>query len=624
MATIPTSNPVPSESPRDLKYNAGKIDEIVNSHDDAYRDRFGLARLTWAGIEKISKEAILSIGFIPLDSFEQGATITAPNQALRLESSGDYYRWAGDLPKLVAEGSTPQSSGGVGVNAWVMVTDQAIRSLLSSSSGTDYIGSGASSLTDQFVRSVRYFGAKGDGVSDDTQAIQSAFEWVASKSGGAQLYINAGQYRLTKKIEVQDPSCNAMIYGAGSSITSFVWGNGSESAGLVFGTSSKVRRLYISGLTLNTKIVTTNPAMWVIADNQGAKQFWGKDILAYGDGLLGTASDGYFGGGMLILEDANYPIFEDSIFYGVDGSRDNFLLVPNGVKLTARTGVMLVPHFINVSCSYVGYPFIIDSIHVPGVEGLIMDRCNGMCVYGAKFTAQNATNSAYYPPQYNISKTQIEFFDNGMEFNHVGAVTVDTSTFLHRPDSITVGKAIVLADVNRATITSIYAEHRPGTNMDGVYTLGNTNGVTVSNSTMEISSGNTAVAFAGSTRNSSVFNNKLASNTGLLYANISTLSSTNSSSIYSSTDESSVNLDAGFTLKTGSRVVTMGAGGSFTVNWIEGFHNQCLSVTATSGDAAAVSGAISIGTYNVTGFTGFIAGGTSGTQARINYTTLGR
>ena len=76
MATKPTTNPIPSESPRDLKFNAGKIDEIVNSNDDAYQDRLGKSRLTWAGIEAISKEAISNYGYITVSSFEDGFTIT--------------------------------------------------------------------------------------------------------------------------------------------------------------------------------------------------------------------------------------------------------------------------------------------------------------------------------------------------------------------------------------------------------------------------------------------------------------------------------------------------------------------------------------------------------------------
>ena len=38
MATTPTNKPIPSEDPRDLKFNAGKIDEEVNGSADYYTD----------------------------------------------------------------------------------------------------------------------------------------------------------------------------------------------------------------------------------------------------------------------------------------------------------------------------------------------------------------------------------------------------------------------------------------------------------------------------------------------------------------------------------------------------------------------------------------------------------
>jgi len=39
MATTPTQDTVPSESPRDLKFNAGKFDEVITSSNDFYIDR---------------------------------------------------------------------------------------------------------------------------------------------------------------------------------------------------------------------------------------------------------------------------------------------------------------------------------------------------------------------------------------------------------------------------------------------------------------------------------------------------------------------------------------------------------------------------------------------------------
>lgn len=57
MATTPTNNPIPSEDPRDLKFNAGKIDEEVNGSADYYTDRFGVQRLTNSGRNKQFQDA---------------------------------------------------------------------------------------------------------------------------------------------------------------------------------------------------------------------------------------------------------------------------------------------------------------------------------------------------------------------------------------------------------------------------------------------------------------------------------------------------------------------------------------------------------------------------------------
>lgn len=135
MATTPTQDAVPSESPRDLKFNAGKIDEFVTSFTQQYIDRFGQAHYTIEGLRQIAKEAIAAFGYITMDSFQDGATLTLPNQVLRDEVTGEYYRWDGALPKEVPIGSTPETSGGVGLNKWVGVGDAALRSMLASKDG---------------------------------------------------------------------------------------------------------------------------------------------------------------------------------------------------------------------------------------------------------------------------------------------------------------------------------------------------------------------------------------------------------------------------------------------------------------------------------------------------------
>lgn len=74
--------------------------------------------------------------YIDVDSFELGATITQRNQALRHTLDGKIYRWAGDLPKIVPIDSTPENSGGIGVDAWLEVSDTALRQDINSAGGT--------------------------------------------------------------------------------------------------------------------------------------------------------------------------------------------------------------------------------------------------------------------------------------------------------------------------------------------------------------------------------------------------------------------------------------------------------------------------------------------------------
>lgn len=85
-------------------------------------------------------QAVINSGFIVVDSFEVGATITQRNQALRHAATGKLYRWGGSLPKVVAASSTPTSSDGTSASAWIEVSDAALRQQLSTIDGAELIG----------------------------------------------------------------------------------------------------------------------------------------------------------------------------------------------------------------------------------------------------------------------------------------------------------------------------------------------------------------------------------------------------------------------------------------------------------------------------------------------------
>ncbi|EMJ6429714.1 hypothetical protein RJO18_002697 [Enterobacter hormaechei] len=159
MATQPTNLPVPSESYRDLKYNAGKIDEFVTSLTLQYIDRFGNAHYTIEGLRWLAQQAIAQYGWIPVGTFQDGATLTLPNQILKDTTDGAYYRWDGVLPKTVPSGSTPSTSGGTGVGAWLSVGDSTLRAMLAAPGGDKHIGSswGGGSVWEDYAPKKKVF-----------------------------------------------------------------------------------------------------------------------------------------------------------------------------------------------------------------------------------------------------------------------------------------------------------------------------------------------------------------------------------------------------------------------------------------------------------------------------------
>ncbi|MFY2736257.1 glycosyl hydrolase family 28-related protein [Pseudocitrobacter faecalis] len=237
MATQPTNLPVPNESPRDLKFNAGKIDEFVTSLVTTYIDRFGNEHYTIEGLRWLAQQAISQYGYITLDSFETGNTVSLPNQVLRYEATGEYYRWDGALPKAVTAGSTPESTGGVGVGAWLSVGDATAMAALNQliielSSGSIDKGDALIGVKQPFndtvnrtqhdknaeTLSIRDFYNPAD--TDWTNAFKKAARVSADE--GKIIFIPAGEYIVSDSIPLYDdgygtvPSPDVQSYNKGN------------------------------------------------------------------------------------------------------------------------------------------------------------------------------------------------------------------------------------------------------------------------------------------------------------------------------------------------------------------------------------------------------------------------
>ncbi|HIH3525282.1 TPA: hypothetical protein ACYQO4_002560 [Escherichia coli] len=191
MTTYNTGNPLGSSAAKDLYDNAQNFDHLSNDQsNELWPDRFGNPRLTWHGMEIRYQEKLASMGWTLIDSFQDGANLTRADEALhwkRPDGNGEYYRWDGILPKDVPAGSTPDSTGGTGQGAWVAIGDASLRADLAKPTGAGLIGFGPTGFSTRIVEDVltdcitnRSFGAKCNGIDDDTIPNQQALDWSAT------------------------------------------------------------------------------------------------------------------------------------------------------------------------------------------------------------------------------------------------------------------------------------------------------------------------------------------------------------------------------------------------------------------------------------------------------------
>ncbi|MCO6442640.1 MAG: right-handed parallel beta-helix repeat-containing protein, partial [Anaerolineae bacterium] len=193
MTTYNTGNPIGSTDPRDLYDNAENLDTAMNTPAISWTDRLGNARQSWAG----------ATGYQHLGDYAAGVQVTTYNQVIR--ASGEYWRAAAGtvLPYTTTGAGMPESG------KFVSVGDAILRADLVDGDGSSLVGfqqSGAGSVVRtaqdkmrEFV-SVKDFGAVGDGVADDTTAIQSAL------NTGKAVYFPSGTsfYRITSQVSAAE------------------------------------------------------------------------------------------------------------------------------------------------------------------------------------------------------------------------------------------------------------------------------------------------------------------------------------------------------------------------------------------------------------------------------------
>lgn len=118
------------------------------------------------------------------DFSDAGLEVNSVTKVVLWEPSGIAYAYSGTLPHTIGAAETP-----IGNPSWVSKANEALRSQLG-------------------IASVKMFGAKGDGVTDDSAAIQAAVN-----SGEEFIYFPEGTYFLLTPIQL--PATDITLCGTG-------------------------------------------------------------------------------------------------------------------------------------------------------------------------------------------------------------------------------------------------------------------------------------------------------------------------------------------------------------------------------------------------------------------------
>ena len=154
-------------------------------------------------------------------TFLNGATLESERDFIWDDNSKSWYYWTGAFSKEVPAASTPESTGGIGAGKWLSVGDSALRSMLASAAGTDYVHTSGEKFTDVTVSKylawrngdISVFGGKYD---DETAGAlnKSAFAEMETTFGGVRLNLMGKSVYLPDNMHSE--VSNLTIWGGGS------------------------------------------------------------------------------------------------------------------------------------------------------------------------------------------------------------------------------------------------------------------------------------------------------------------------------------------------------------------------------------------------------------------------
>lgn len=269
-------------------YNAKEdlmtVDAVSNSKDPVSGTPISSYQTRRGGQTDTIQGRLDKLGLIVVGDTVTGCVLTSANQVVLNNTvgsagAGNYYSWTGTFPKTVSPNTDPALTS----SGYIPRSDILLRQQLSAKSGSEMIGHSLSPLHAAVTvaiklrehLSVKDFGAVGNGVVDDTIAVQAAVDYACANN--RCLYFPTGIYRVTKAITVHVPtSGDGSIILRGEGVRSVIKQEGIGEVGLIFSKFNFILHGHIRDLTVECSAQSSHGI--VIGSGLGDCSFISVDV----------------------------------------------------------------------------------------------------------------------------------------------------------------------------------------------------------------------------------------------------------------------------------------------------------------------------------------------------------
>ena len=288
--------------------------------------------------------------------------------------------------------------------------------------------------------SVKDFGAVGDGVTDDTAAIQAAI------NAAVAVFVPAGTYKLSAALTFPNRACSFLGTGVGTSILR--WALSATTRGLQLVNSSSADQVNISDLALHTEGAGAGTAITATRTGEQVRgivqarvdlrmQLQNLEIK----GTQGVATTGWSVG--VALVDCMHTTLTDIHVVGYRGEVSSAPVSPAAISITGANS----PTEIVISHCWA---FSVQSaVFASGtVEGISCSLCNFINVnYGVNWTADRSE------PLLSFTASHVNAHVGNIKLTNVNQANISNNLFYKRGDSSIGGVGVQLINCLHPIVT---------------------------------------------------------------------------------------------------------------------------------------------------------------------------